>query len=297
LRRPSRTRARLLAKAEREVSRLGERYKTLDGAKADAVLDLLVAAREEKVAREGTVRQTEDALARVPVAPPTDEVLDLHSELARIVRGGDASDLNDRLRLVFDRFEIETLPDGRVLVLPFLREDLVDRYAAPDGYLRVLTSQGEQDPYSLIKMPPSAGPLIVLDELVLRAVLALPRARDGLHRPVAAVAHGESVQSERAARLRRPPAAAVGGLLRQPLLHAVEQLSADEGLDVRRLGHVLAALVVWGGRVQRGVAGGYLRMRPSWPRYSVLAQAGVFDAHSGVRAKLTRRTESGERDR
>jgi hypothetical protein len=59
----------------------------------------------------------------------------------------------------------------------------------------------------------------------------------------------------------------------------------------------VAGAAVWGGRVQRGVAGGYLRMRPSWPRYSVLAQAGVFDAHSGVRAKLTRRTESGERDR
>ena len=72
MRRPSRTRARLLAKAEREVSRLGERYKTLDGAKADAVLELLVAAREERIAREGLVGQAEDALARVPAAPPTD---------------------------------------------------------------------------------------------------------------------------------------------------------------------------------------------------------------------------------
>jgi hypothetical protein len=150
------------------VSRLGERYKTLDGAKADAVLDLLVSARDEKIACEGRVAQAEGVLVRAPAGPPTDEVLDLHSKLASIVRGGDAADLNDRLRLVFDRFEIETLPDGKVLVLPFLREDLVDRYADPDGYLRVLTSQGESYP-SMQRMPPSAGPLIVLDELATTA--------------------------------------------------------------------------------------------------------------------------------
>jgi hypothetical protein len=143
------------------VQRLGERYKTLDGAKADAVLDLLVSAREEKVAREGIVAQAEDALVRAPTTPPADEVLDLHSKLANIVRGGDAADLNDRLRLVFDRFEIETLPEGKVLVLPFLREDLVERFADPDGYLRVISSRGVS--HAVSDAPPSAGPLIVLE--------------------------------------------------------------------------------------------------------------------------------------
>jgi site-specific DNA recombinase len=150
-----------LAKAEREVQRLGERYKTLDGPRAAAVLDLLVSAREEKLSREGTVAQAEDALVRAPTTPPTDEVLDLHSRLANIVRGGDAVDLNDRLRLVFDRFEIDTLPDGKVLVLPYLREDLVDRFADPGGYLRVISSRGIS--HAVSDAPPSAGPLIVLE--------------------------------------------------------------------------------------------------------------------------------------
>jgi hypothetical protein len=144
------------------VKRLGERFSRLDGAKADAVLELLVAAREERISREGSVRQAEDALTRMPEAPPTDEVLDLHAALASIVRGGDASDLNDRLRLVFDRFEVDTLPDGKVLVLPFLRDDLVDRFADPDGYLQVISSSGISHSVG-DGAPPSAGPLLVLD--------------------------------------------------------------------------------------------------------------------------------------
>ena len=150
-----------LTAAERKVADLGERFSKLDGVKADAVLDLLVAAREERGLCEGLVRQAEDELSRIPDSPPTDEVLDLHSALARIVRGGDATDLNDRLRLVFDRFEIDTLPDGKILVLPWLREDLVERYADPDGYLRVITSRGVTHTPS--DAPPSVGPLLVLD--------------------------------------------------------------------------------------------------------------------------------------
>jgi hypothetical protein len=68
---------------------------------------------------------------------------------------------------VFDRFEVDTLPDGKILVLPYLREDLVDRYADPDGYLRVITSQGVS--HMVSDAPPSAGPLLVLDELVTTA--------------------------------------------------------------------------------------------------------------------------------
>lgn len=121
-----------------------------------------MAAREERLVREGLVRKAEDGLARTPDAAPTDEMLDLHTVLAAIVRGGDAVDLNDRLRLVFDRFEIDTLPAGKFAVLSYLRDDLVDRYGDQDGYLRVITSSGVS--HTLSDAPPSAGPLIVLDE-------------------------------------------------------------------------------------------------------------------------------------
>ena len=90
----------------------------------------------------GTVLHTGDwKLDPTPViGPPTDEALDLYAELARVVREGDAEDLNDRLRLVFSGFVIETIKDG-ILVMPLLRDDVVERYADPSGALQVLTSQ------------------------------------------------------------------------------------------------------------------------------------------------------------
>ena len=88
-------------------------------------------------------------------------MLDLYSELARIVRGGDASDLNDRLRLVFDCFEVATLPDGKVGVMPVLRNDLVERFADPNGRLSIVTSDGGT---LMANVPPSAVQLLVLDD-------------------------------------------------------------------------------------------------------------------------------------
>ena len=76
-----------------------------------------------------------------PAGPPAYEDLDLHAERARVVREGDAADLNDRLRLVFPEFVIETIKDG-ILVMPLLRDDVVERYADPSGALRVITSEG-----------------------------------------------------------------------------------------------------------------------------------------------------------
>ena len=57
------------------------------------------------------------------------------------MREGDAADLNDRLRLVFSEFVIETIKDG-ILVMPLLRDDVVERYADPSGALRAITSEG-----------------------------------------------------------------------------------------------------------------------------------------------------------
>jgi DNA invertase Pin-like site-specific DNA recombinase len=153
-----------LVKAEREVTRLGERYKALEGAKADAVLDLLVAARQQRETCENDVQAAEGALVRVPDQAPDDEILDLHAALADIVRGGDAADLNDRLRQVFDRFEVDTMPDGTVVALPVLREDVVERYAPASSTLRYLTSDGVE--YTNRPSPvPSAGLLVVGEQL------------------------------------------------------------------------------------------------------------------------------------
>jgi DNA invertase Pin-like site-specific DNA recombinase len=111
-----------------------------DSPKAEAREEAFLSVREKRIAAEGSAKAVEAALALAPAGPPTDEALDLYAELARVVREGDAEDLNDRLRLVFSGFVIETIKDG-ILVMPLLRDDVVERYADPSGALQVLTSQ------------------------------------------------------------------------------------------------------------------------------------------------------------
>ena len=110
-----------------------------DDPRADAREDAYIALRAKRAVAEESVKATESRLSQVPTEPPSDEMLDLYSELARVVRsgGGDlAGDLNDRLRLVFSDFLIERTEAG-ILIQPLLREDTVERYGNPSGWIRV----------------------------------------------------------------------------------------------------------------------------------------------------------------
>jgi hypothetical protein len=124
-----------------------------DSPKAEAREEAFLSVREKRIAAEGSAKAVEAKLALAPAGPPTDEALDLYAELARVVREGDAEDLNDRLRLVFSEFVIETVPDG-ILVMPILREDVIERYASPTGNLRLITD----DEVSFVKAPPGTPP-------------------------------------------------------------------------------------------------------------------------------------------
>ena len=131
-----------------------------DSPRAEAREEAFLSVREKPIAAEGSMKSSEEALALAPAGPPTDEALDLYAQLARVVREGDAEDLNDRLRLVFSEFLIETVPDG-ILVMPVLRDDVVERYADPSGWLRLITSEGS----SLVAgdaAPENAAALLVL---------------------------------------------------------------------------------------------------------------------------------------
>lgn len=152
---------RELKKAEQTTAQLGERYnQQTDPDKADAVLDLLVLAREAKLSAEGSVRGAATALAAVPDGPPTDEILDVYTELARILRDGDASTLNERLALVFSHVEMDTMPDRTIALLPVFRNDLIERFADPSGVLRVITAAG-MTALDGSGAPPSAGLVLV----------------------------------------------------------------------------------------------------------------------------------------
>lgn len=86
----------LLTKAQRREDKVKELWLAAvnaDDAKAEAREETYLQLREERIAAERSVKAAEDRLARVPVEPPTDEILDVHSELARILRGGHATDL------------------------------------------------------------------------------------------------------------------------------------------------------------------------------------------------------------
>jgi len=84
--------------------------------------------------------------------------------------GPDAADLNERLRLVFDRFEMDTMPDGTVAMLPVLRDDVIERFADTFGAVRVITSTGKtlQAPYD--PLPEGAGPLVLVEAEMTRRI-------------------------------------------------------------------------------------------------------------------------------
>jgi DNA invertase Pin-like site-specific DNA recombinase len=143
-----------------------------DSPKADAREEAFLSVREKRIAAEGSVKAVEQRAAATPAGPPTDETLDLYSELARVVREGDAEDLNDRLRLVFSAFLIETV-DGGVLVMPILRDDVVERYADPSGTLRLITDDEVAFVRAPPDTPPNAGIIRVSGEETIRRPPAL----------------------------------------------------------------------------------------------------------------------------
>ena len=157
----------VLTKLQRQEELLRQVWiEALDGgdARADAREEAFISVRDKRVEAEGSIRPIEERLAQVPTEPPTDEILDVHSELARIVRGGqpgDLRDLNERLRLIFSHVEMDTMEDGTVAVLPILRDDVVERFADPSGALQVITAQGTSLMAPTEDLPPSAGLLLV----------------------------------------------------------------------------------------------------------------------------------------
>jgi site-specific DNA recombinase len=143
-------RAELLKLQQREdrVKELWLAAENADDPKAEAREEVYLELRQKRVAAEGSVKAAEDSLAAVPTEPPTDEVLDVYTELARIVRTGDATNLNERLALVFDHFGMDTRDDGTITVLPILRDDVIERFADPAGALVNIRTSLQGQPHA-----------------------------------------------------------------------------------------------------------------------------------------------------
>ena len=116
----------------------------------------------DKEAHEQRVNALQAALATQPEEPPTDAMLDVYNAIAQAVRGagGDeqgVSELNERLRAVFDEFRVDQVDTGVVGVLPVLRSDFIEQYR-DTGSATVMTDYENAIPTSNL---PESSPAVL----------------------------------------------------------------------------------------------------------------------------------------
>jgi site-specific DNA recombinase len=117
-----------LDRADRSMEKARARYRRALDADRETEVEVTLALMDDlkaeaEQARDG-LRSAQEKRAALEAEPsPTDAALDLHSELAKAVRGGDGSlaDLNERLRQEFDEFRLDAIDGETVGVQPILK--------------------------------------------------------------------------------------------------------------------------------------------------------------------------------
>jgi hypothetical protein len=104
-----------LTKLHRRESLLQERWTEAmevgDRRREDAAFEALDDLRRERDATEARMQELQEALT-APTEPTVDDVLDLYADLSRGLTGlgtDRLGELGERLREVFDRFELDTV--------------------------------------------------------------------------------------------------------------------------------------------------------------------------------------------
>ena len=124
-----RVRERLQTAVGRDV-KLRERWlKAMDEPTDELRVQQLEEAHQAVIAERDDAGSAVDRLQATldaePEPPSIDALLDFYNALASAIRGGDGqasmAELNQRLRASFEEFRLDTMPDGTIGVLPFLR--------------------------------------------------------------------------------------------------------------------------------------------------------------------------------
>ena len=154
-----------LARVDGLEAKLRQRYlETLEAGDPNgrAVESALNEILGDKEAHEQRVNALQAALATQREEPPTDAMLDVYNAIAQAVRGagGDeqaVSELNERLRAVFDEFRVDQVDTGVVGVLPVLRSDFIEQYR-DTGSATVMTDYENAIPTSNL---PESSPAVL----------------------------------------------------------------------------------------------------------------------------------------